>query len=179
MDTTWFAIDSIGQVAYFETGENGHAPAGPDTDVREELWKLLKPADSTVDQFWDLDNEGWLFSIGLYRYGYDEDYDPISPYHLQEAPETPLHIDQLPPDLRDRLREMTFDVHFGEAIEIQPLEFVRCVYWYDERIAFLCADGKTIKPIQGMEDRFADFVRDFKQSSPEAAKNLIFDGPTE
>src|ERR1700722_11455467 len=130
MDPSWFAVDAIGQVARFDTGENGHAPNSEQNDVTDELWALSRPADASAEDAWDLNPEDLCRSLNLYYFDYTEEFDPIGPYVRHVAPVAPLHIDQLPPDLRDRCREVTFDVRFDQTERIQPLEFVPCVYWY-------------------------------------------------
>ena len=63
---------------------------------------------------------------------------------------------------------------------MQPLEFFRCFYWYEEsRVAYLCADGKTVRPIPGMEGRFAAFVRQLRLDDPGWAGRLTFEGPAD
>jgi hypothetical protein len=177
MDTSWFAVDSAGQVALFTTGENGHAPDGEVNDISSELWDLCKPPGTEED--FD-DYEDLCQQVGLYYFDYsDHEFDPISHFYRSVVPATPLHLDQLPPDLRERARLWRFDLRFDQVDRLQPLEFVPCVFWYEDRVAYLCADGKTVKPLPGQESRFASFVREFRQQHLEAAKSLIFDGPTD
>jgi hypothetical protein len=174
MDTTWFAVDVAGQVGMFETGENGHAPEGEENDISEKLWELRTGTDSA---------EGWVPEnlcriTGVYLFGYLEDYDPIGTYTRLVVPPTPLHIDQLPPEPRRRCRTMRFPVHFDQTDQLQPLDYFPCIYWYEDRIAYLSSDGKTVKPLPGQEAKFAEFVREFRRNNPEEADGLIFDGPT-
>ena len=50
------------------------------------------------------------------------------PYGLTEVPAVPVHVDQLPPDLRAGVREVTFDrISFAETPVFQPAEHVPCV----------------------------------------------------
>jgi hypothetical protein len=178
MDTTFFAVDSAGHVALFETGEDGHAPDGDANDVRDQLWDLLKPPDADDEDGWITENV--CKTVGLYFFDYDEEaIIPISLYLRVYVPEMPLHVDQLPPDLRESCRIVEFDLRFDQVERVQPLEHMPCVYWYEDRQAYLCADGKTVKPIPGKEHLFAGFVREFHADLPEEAKKLIFDGPTE
>jgi hypothetical protein len=178
MDTTWFAVDTAGHVGVFDTGENGHAPQGDENDISSELWDLyLPPEERESDAWWD--PRDLCLLVGMYYFDYDEEYDPIGPYSRNVAPEVPLHVDQLPPELRRRCRQVTFPVRFDEIDRLQPLEHVGCDYWYEARVAYLCGDGKTVRPIEGQEARFAEFVREFRAEQPDQAEKLIFDGPTE
>jgi hypothetical protein len=166
MDTTWFAVDAVGQVAAFSTGENGHAP-NEDGDAYYEIQRLLGSSD---DAWLDEPIEVRCRSLGVYHYDYaptgTEDFDPIALYERGEIPALPLHIDQLPPDLRARATR--FDaLLFHESPCIQPLEFFPCVYWYQgDRIAYLCSDRKTVKPIPGQEERFAALVQELPREQP-------------
>jgi hypothetical protein len=73
-----------------------------------------------------------------------------------------------------------FSIRFDEAGLIQPLEEHSCHYWcMDERVAYLCADGVTVRPIPGKEGVFDDFVQEFRRQNPELAENYRFAGPTE
>jgi hypothetical protein len=177
MDTFWFAVDAAGHVAMFISGENGHAPDGETNDVSSELWELRKSIESDEENGWDRDE--LCRDVGLYAFDYNEDYDPIAPYFRSIVPEVPLHIDQLPPELRERCRSVCFDVRFDQIERLQPLDFLHCVFWYDDRIAYLCGDGITVKPLPGKDDEFAAFVREFSERDPNEASRLIFDGPTE
>jgi hypothetical protein len=89
----------------------------------------------------------------------------------------------LPPDLRDLCQEFSWDLpktlRFDQTERFQPLEFVQCIPYDPDSVAYLCADRKTVKPIPGKEKRFAAFVRDFTQYNPDTARSLTFDGPAE
>ena len=50
-----------------------------------------------------------------------------NPYGVFEGPVNPIHVDQLPPPLRSRLKEVRFDkVSFDESPVFQPAEHVPC-----------------------------------------------------
>ncbi len=174
MDSLWFAVDAAGHVSLFDTGENGQAPDSEITDIGGELWNLWR-RDSLED--WDIDE--LCRTVGLYAFGYPEEFDPIAPYIRYYVPEIPLHIDQLPPNLRERCGEVRFDVSFDQLERIQPLEFLPCAYWYEDRVAYVCGDGQTVRPIPGKEAEFAAFVREFSERDPNEASKMIFDGPTQ
>lgn len=51
-----------------------------------------------------------------------------NPYGLHEAPVHPVHLDQLPPGLRERVKEVRFPaVSFAETAVFQPAELVPCI----------------------------------------------------
>jgi hypothetical protein len=50
-----------------------------------------------------------------------------NPYGVQLIPARPVHVDQLPPDLRARLKEVQFEaVSFADTPVLQPAEHVPC-----------------------------------------------------
>lgn len=66
------------------------------------------------------------------------------------TPSRPLHIDQLPPDLREvALRVRLNDLCFAETPHVQPCEWgeVSC-----ENAAYLTSDGRTIRRIPEYAD---------------------------
>jgi hypothetical protein len=103
--------------------------------------------------------------------------NPPTPYHCQIVPPVPLHVDQLPPELRRLCRAAIFPVRFGQEM-LQPMEHVPCSCW-GSGLAYVCSDGKTVRPVAGEEAHFAQFVRELRELSPEWAKDMLFDGPTE
>ena len=160
MDTVWFAVDSAGQVGMFDTGETGPAPRRFEQgDLREELRQLWSPAGEEKGDYWDTD---FLCSErGLYYFLYPDNYDTLSPLSLYVCsikPSLPLHIDQLPPDLRYLCREVSFDLNFDQVERFQPLDFVACIPFDPNSVAYLGDDGKTVKPIPGKEKEFAEHL---------------------
>jgi hypothetical protein len=179
MDTCWFAVDEAGQVAAFETGEPGHVPAGEGNDVLDELYQLLCGANP-------MDAEGWVEwneharALGVYCFSYPDDYGILAvPYERAAIPPLPLHIDQLPGHLRDRCREVCFaTLRFDQCEVIQPVEFLRCVFYEGEMIGgYLASDGRTVRPVPGKEARFAEWAREFREEDPEQAARVVFDPP--
>jgi hypothetical protein len=174
-DTIWFAVDANGHVAVLDSGENGHVAAGaPDADASNVLGDL---AYGPPGEPWPSDRA--QARRGLFVYDYDERDDPIWPYKRRAVPDAPLHVDQLPPEVRELLKRARFDgVDFSQSERFQPLEFVECVFCYQgERAAYLCADGRTVRPIPGAEDRFGEFCEALRARDPEAARAWRFEGP--
>lgn len=177
MDTTWFAVDEAGHLGMFGSGENGHVPDLAEIDdLARVLWSRLH-ANQAEEDFWELEEEEIAAQLGLFYFAYGDEYDPIGSYELLTTPESPLHIDQLPPELRTRWKRLRFKVDFTKIEELQPLEQETCSYWsMEHRVAYLCSDGKTIRPIPGMEHRFAEFREQFRKENPQVAEKFIFEG---
>jgi hypothetical protein len=185
MDTRWFAIDEVGHVGIFDSGENGHVPDEADTDnLALELWRFRHPNqtwDDARDSFGRLEEKELADQLGVFIFAYGHDFDPIETYGVIAAPKRPLHVDQLPPSIRYRWKSIRFQgTDFSRIKELQPLEQFPCSYWYEElRVAYLASDGKTVRPIRGQEEKFAEFCEEFRRQSPELAAQLIFEGPKE
>jgi hypothetical protein len=181
MDLDWFAVDEAGHVGLFSTGEDGHAPE----EVRDEnillaLWNLRHGGGAPDDEdseFWELSADEIANRLGLFCYDYGEQFEQIAPYVRTARPKTPVHVDQLPPKIRKACKRIRFEkVNFEQAELVQPLEYFACVYWNDAAVAYLGADGKTVRPIPGKEEEFREFCLDFRRQDPERAKELIFEG---
>src|SRR5262245_4410506 len=110
MDAVWFAIDERGQIAAFDTGETGPAPAA----IADEEDHLAQLAGA-----WPSDYLRAAETLGLFRYEFiDEASDPLRPYVRAGSPASPLHVDQLPPGLRAKC--VRFGLRFDKADRIQP-----------------------------------------------------------
>jgi hypothetical protein len=182
MDSEWYAVDAHGHVAIFSTGENGHAPtlSTIDESALLTLWEFFHPGEGDeIERVYE-DPSAAAREMGVFYYAYGHEFDPIGTYGREDGPATPLHVDQLPPTLRERfLDSIEFHrLNFLDTPVVQPLEWEECVYWYEEdRGAYLADDEKTVRPIPGMEGRFADFCEEFRRENPEEAATFHFEGP--
>lgn len=174
MDTYWFAVDDRGQVAVFDTGEDGHAPEG----VLEQDFDFYRLVDlwHGEDQASSLEENAR--KIGLYYYDYGDYSAPAIPYARVAIPPVPLHVDQLPPHFRTKALSNRFALRFDQAERVQPQESRPCVS-YRGRVAYVCTDGVTVRPIPGREGEFAEFVRLWRKQQPDVAARFRFEGPSE
>ena len=178
MDTVWFAVDEAGHVGIFTTGEDGHVPVHTDQDDGLELMNALEGKADDPDEEW----KDRATRLGLFYYGYGWGTSAIvDPYQREASPPQPIHMDQLPPALRKRARKRCLKkMDFAQQAWIQPLEQLECdLSNEDEAVAYLCGDGKTVRPIPGKEDRFAGFCEQVRKENPKAAKKFVFEGPQE
>jgi hypothetical protein len=180
MDTEWYAVDQQGQVAVFISGENGHVPdVASDESFLEALWRFQRPGAGEVDELWERDPEEVFAELGLFYYDYGPYFDPVGPYERLAQPVQPLHVDQLPPEMRTTCKRIRFArINFADSELVQPLEEFDCNFWY-ERVAYLAADGQTVRPIPGEEAQFAEFVSRFERENPRQAKQFHFEFPDE
>lgn len=177
MDTIWYAVDDAGHVAALWTGENGSLPLGSRTSsLLEELYR--RSVGNNAEPYPDWDRSAQALGVFTYRYddGNTEDR-PVEVYRRDVVAARPLHVDQLPPDLRAEWKRFRFPgVRFSEAEILQPFEFFQCEAYDMHPHAYLAADGVTVRPIRGREHRFAAFVRRFRRDHPEEAPRYRFEG---
>jgi hypothetical protein len=90
------------------------------------------------------DDSPWPAEHGLFHYSHLCENWISGPYGLKEVPARPVHIDQLPPRLREAVGQFRFrSLCFAQAPHIQPIEHDVCVSWEP---AYLTGDGLTIRP---------------------------------
>lgn len=184
-NVTWFAVDASGHVAMFQSGTLGHSPKNAENaDLAAELWRFSRPVEVAETSFQRQEERALQLGFFSYAYGHKIHsflrWPPsLAPYHRVAGPDAPLHVDQLPPHLRERCKRIRFElVDFARCPSLQPLEQYACDYRYlEERVAYLCSDGKTVRPIPGREAEFADFCIQFWEEHPEEAKKLVFEWP--
>ncbi len=86
--------------------------------------------------------------FGLYCYGHLWGDDVAGPYGREECPLRPIHVDELPPDLRHLVRSVRFDrLCFAQTPIIQPAEWIACDF-YEPRAGYVASDGVTHKRVR-------------------------------
>jgi hypothetical protein len=175
MDTSWYAVDTAGHVAVFHSGENGHAPIeAEDAGHLETLFQARHPVPDP-DAYEE--SEALAEAFGFFLYDYGESFDPIDVYARRVVPPRPVHVDQLPPAVRDGCKLIRLPVAFAAAERVQPLDFFECGYWYvEDRAGYVAADGVTVRPLPGKLEQFAESVRQFREEYPDEAARYQFEG---
>ena len=191
MDTHWFAVDKDGHVGLFSTGEVGHYPKRATTEHKMPLSQLVTALSGATptggseeedDDEWDRDFEEELRRHGFFSYHYLEDYDApeglIDRYTRRGKPRRPLHLDALPPKLRKACGQVRFEaVCFGEAKQLQPLDFTPCeIYAEDDQVAYLSGNGKTVKPVPGKKREYELFCQLSAEELRSARKGVRIEG---
>jgi hypothetical protein len=174
MDTEWFAVDRDGQVAFFRSGENGSVPDGAQEGDIDALLKALggKRTLKEMDYDWD---EAFpeLARLGVHVYE-DESQWFSGPYVRAHRPERPLHVDQLPPHLREQAKAVRFDdLRFADKDVLQPCDHAEGYAWPS---GYLSEDGKTVRPLPGQEAEFRQDMERFRQDYPEEYKKYHVEG---
>lgn len=176
MDTTWFGVDRDGRVGLFETGEDGIVPE--DAHAAEAPADLFGPMLAGRVPVDEDDDEAFYGTEDLVRLGfyvYDCDDFPVPGFYDQSAvPKRPLHIDELPPSMREAVGQMRFDdLSFAEAKRLHPGDDTPIQAWGP---VFLSSDGKTVLAIPGREREYEQHCRDLIQYAPEATRKYVFPG---
>jgi hypothetical protein len=95
-----------------------------------------------------------LGELGLYNYRHLTENWISGPYGRQQLPTQPLHVDQLPPALRNQLKQVRFNtLSFTDTLYIQPVEHTSCESW---EVGWMDVTGKRLRPMPGQEDAFAE-----------------------
>jgi hypothetical protein len=86
----------------------------------------------------------WPAEHGLFRYSHLCENWISGPYGLKEVPGRPIHVDQLPPRLREAVAACRFpSLCFAQTPHIQPVEHGVGNSWEP---AYLTGDGLRIRP---------------------------------
>jgi hypothetical protein len=107
---------------------------------------------------------GGLARHGIYEYTHLGENWIAGPYGREHVPARRLHIDQLPPDVRARLKAAQFPgLSFSVTPHIQPMEHWVCASWEP---GWLGTDG-VVRPVPGRGDEYADLVEEMQGDSPQ------------
>ncbi|HEY7312694.1 MAG TPA: hypothetical protein VH643_25235 [Gemmataceae bacterium] len=145
--------------------------------MSEALAKRLHDSGACLGCSWYFHGEEYeehspdLTARGLFSYSHLTDNWISGPYGRVRRPAQPIHVDQLPPRIREAVKAMRFDaLSFAETPHVQPIEHVECESWES---AYMDVTGKHIRPIPGKEkeyaahyDEMADIGRDVTVEPP-------------
>ena len=175
MDTEWFAVDRDGQVALFFTGENGSMPTAARAADLGEVLRALGGSAEAIEALEDTFEEAFREFARLGIHVYDDATDWFSgPYARTHRPERPLHVDQLPPQLRAQVKAVRFDdLRFADQDVLQPCDHAEGDAWPS---GYLSEDGKTARPIPGKEAEFRQDMERMRQEYPEEYKKYRIEG---
>lgn len=132
--------------------------------LSEERAKQLHDSGACLGCDWhfeeadDEENVADWTTRGFFRYGHLTENWISGPYGRERCPVQPLHIDRLPPQLREAIQAMRFDsLCFAEAAHIQPVEHAPCESW---EAAYVDAQYTIIRPIPGKESEYASWYKE-------------------
>src|SRR5262245_3173822 len=94
-----------------------------------------------------------LARYGLYEYEHLCENWVAGPYGRYRVPGRPVHIDQLPPAMRTRLKPpLLADLRFADTVHLQPAEHWECDSWEP---AWLGLD-RVVRPFPGRGDDYEE-----------------------
>lgn len=117
--------------------------------------------------------------VGLFGYSHPTDNVIALPYGREMVPSRPLHIDQLPPDLRALVGAMCFDkLRFADTVHLQPCEWDDVACWQS---AYISADGGHIREIGSNSldgsPTYEELYREMTAEERGWLKGITFDPP--
>jgi hypothetical protein len=172
MDTEWFAVDRDGQVAVFVSGENGSVPAdAPPGDIDDVLGALGSAISFENSDDATVFPEVARLGLHVYEAGLSW-FSP--PYERTYRPERPLHVDQLPPTLRQQAKAVRFDdLRFADHDVLQPCDRAEGYAW---AAGYVAEDGHTVRPVPGKEAEYRQEVEDMRREFPAEHERYHFEG---
>jgi hypothetical protein len=189
-DTSWFAVDEEGHVGLFFTCEDGHYPeAVAPINAHQLLGKMWaqrqKAGPETAEEHYPQHREDLAARLGLFYYKHrdevpvGDDQILIGRYRRLVVAKDPIHVDQLAADLRRACKTIRFEkATFTGSEHLQPLDDHPCSMWNPNgAIAYLSADGTTVRPTPGHEEKFADFCSKLREEAPKFAATVRFEAP--
>lgn len=165
MDSSWYAVDRNGNVGLFITDDNGGMPnEAYSPEAQEFLEELEEDREGLrIERRESISPERLPDSTRLYVYSADSGFLG-DVYGIQEKPKRPLHLDELPPDVREAISRVCFDkIDFVTTTVIQPYELVETNGW---NAAYTSSDGKTIRPVPGREEEYGEFIQELQGMLP-------------
>jgi hypothetical protein len=120
------------------------------------LFQRLHEAGLCLGCFYYVDTKGSdnLARRGVFYYNHLTDNWIAGPYGRSELPARPIHVDELPPAVRQQVKRTRFEgLCFTDTPHIQPLEHGNCECWEG---AYVDVTGKHIRPVPGREGDYAD-----------------------
>jgi hypothetical protein len=178
MAPTWFAVDRDGHVGAFHSNLEGAVPlVTPEVDIYELIAPLRGTSAVAKLNFNDFYEEAAWLGIFCYYHNHFWDLDLHGDYSLVLRPETPLHVERLPPKFRNLAKQHRLGrVSFPDAARLQPLEHFACRIPEDQPdVAYIASDGFTVRPIPGRESDFAAFCEELRGGLPNEAARLRFE----
>jgi hypothetical protein len=96
-----------------------------------------------------LESEHDPATMGLFVYDHLCENWTSGPYGRARFPRSPLHVDQLPPAVREQVLQVRFPtLCFQDTTHIQPVEHMECASWEQD---YLTVDGKERRSMETHE----------------------------
>jgi hypothetical protein len=133
-------------------------------DTSQEVYDRIHAAGACRGCFWHWipfdDSTPTPEHFGLFEFGHPIWNTLAYPYERRCVPAQPVHVDQLPPDVRQAVKQVVLNVRFGDAPLIQPAEHLPCDSWEP---AYVDCTGKRLRAVPGKEKEYAEAYADLKE----------------
>jgi len=171
MDTIWYAVDANGAVGVFDSGPPGPVPTAAVRREHGDVPRLVRILGGECDDedfelseaFEELARQGvYVYQVVTWETDFVDTYDRVA------VPKRPLHLDQLPPKLRNNVAKCALSmVDFAKEEELQVLELVACDLYWNEAVGCFAPGHKEIRPIPGKEKEYQAALRSLRQENPD------------
>lgn len=94
---------------------------------------------------------------GAFRYSAQHTFYIAEPYGRTIQPTQPLHVSELPAELRAIVEQRRLPYRFADTVYIQPVEHLDCATWTE---VYLSEDGSTIRGVGPEAPRALDEIRE-------------------
>lgn len=155
MDTSWYAVDDLGNIAEFHTGEGGAYPRGIG----------LEHACCLYDDGIVIEADLAAKKLPCIQYFQDMERNAniAGPYDRESIPFKPANVRDLSPEARVCLERARLpDTDFLEMPVVQPAEHVPCDAYENELDYVISRDRRTFTVLprpHGLTPEFADWCR--------------------
>jgi hypothetical protein len=109
--------------------------------------------------------------LGMFEFSHPIWNTLAYPYERESVPVQPVHVDQLPPDIRRLVKQVVFDLCFHDTPHLQPAEHLPCDSW---EAAYLDSTGTRLRPVPGKEKEYAEAYNDLVESNKD---RVLIDPP--
>jgi len=171
MDTIWYAVDANGAVGVFDSGPPGPVPTSAVRREHGDVPRLVRILGGDCDDedfelseaFQELARQGvFVYQVITWE------TDFVDTYERAAVPKRPLHLDQLPPKLRNNVAKCALSkVDFSKDEELQVLALVACDLYWDEAVGCFAPGHKEIRPIPGKEKEYQAALRSLQRENPD------------
>lgn len=161
MDTTWFGVDDLGNIAQFETGENGDYPRV----LNLELW-------CSPPEHWPFVAE--LAEKSLQCISYDFEELPGYHYDRMAVPETPANIRDLSPQARAYAEKGRLPrTNFLEMPTVKPAAHVLCASYLSDLDCMYNEDRTQLIVLPQAHELTAEMIAHYRACAEDQGLELV------
>jgi hypothetical protein len=131
----------------------------------KEVYDRVHAAGACRGCFWhwipDPDDPPRPAELGLFWFQHPMWNALAFPYERLSVPAQPIHVDQLPPDIRQVVKQVVLNLRFRDTPHIQPAEHLPCEC---SEPAYVDSTGTRLRPVPGKEKEYAEEYDELAES---------------